>query len=307
MRLWPDCGRGHLSRIADEAGWDRPDVVGTGRAISRQAHMALNVGRSNGCSRAHRFTANSQQRGLLRRPVDTWSAPPDAGVPRRPLPSPVMSAEDPPGEGTAEGAAYADRFAAETPEMTAARDRAFHLPGSPPVEPAVGATMAVLAAGLDARSVVSIGSGGGLAGLWLMRGMRPDGVLTALDGDPEQLRAARKAFADAGIAPGRMRLIFGTPAEVLPRLSPGAYDMVVCAGPPREYSEHLRALLDLVRVGGSLVCHGLLEGGRIADRTARDPQSVAWREVARTVREEETLLSAVLPIGAGLLVATKRA
>jgi predicted O-methyltransferase YrrM len=218
-----------------------------------------------------------------------------------------MSAEQPPGGGTAEGAAYADRFAVETPEMVEARDRAAQLPGSPPVAPAVGAVLAVLAAGVEARSVVSIGSGGGLAGLWLLRGMRTDGVLTALDGDPEQLRAARKAFADARVAPGRARLIFGTPAEVLPRLSPGAYDLVVCDGAPREYAEHLPALLDLVRVGGSLTCHGLLAGGRIADRTARDPQTVAWREIARTIREDETLLSAVLPIGPGLLVATKRA
>jgi predicted O-methyltransferase YrrM len=94
---------------------------------------------------------------------------------------------------------------------------------------------------------------------------------------------------------------------VLPRLSPGAYDMVVCAGPPREYAEHLAGLLDLVRVGGTLTCHGLLEGGRVADRTARDPQTVAWREIVRTIREDENLLSAVLPIGNGLLVATKRA
>ncbi len=217
-----------------------------------------------------------------------------------------MSADRPPSGGGTEGAAYADRFALETQEMTAARNRAFHLPGSPPVEPAVGATLAVLAAGVEARSVVSIGSGGGLAGLWLMRGMRPDGVLTALDGDPEQLRATRTAFADAGIPAGRARMIFGTPAEVLPRLSSGAYDLVVCAGPPREYSEHLTGLLDLVRIGGMLVCHGLLEGGRVADRTVRDPQTVAWREISRTIRDDETLLSAVLPIGNGLLVATKR-
>jgi predicted O-methyltransferase YrrM len=90
-----------------------------------------------------------------------------------------MSAEQPPGGGTAEDAAYADRFAVETPEMVEARSRATHLPGSPPVEPAVGAVLAVLAAGVEARSVVSIGSGGGLAGLWLLRGMRADGVLTA--------------------------------------------------------------------------------------------------------------------------------
>jgi predicted O-methyltransferase YrrM len=218
-----------------------------------------------------------------------------------------MRAQEPPqGRGTAEGAACADRFATETPEMVAARERSHHLPGAPAVEPAVGATLAVLAAGVEARSVVSIGSGGGLAGLWLLRGMRPDGVLTALDGDPEQLRATRKAFAEAGIPAGRARMIFGTPAEVLPRLSSGAYDMVVCAGPPREYSEHLPALLDLVRVGGTLTCHGLLEGKRVADRTVRDPQTVAWREISRTIREDETLLSAVLPIGNGLLVATKR-
>jgi predicted O-methyltransferase YrrM len=221
-------------------------------------------------------------------------------------PSGVMSPQHPPGGGTAEGAAYADRFAVESPEMVAARERALHLSGPPPVAPAVGATLAVLASTVGARSVVSIGSGGGLAGLWLMHGMRTDGVLTALDGDPEQLRAARKAFVEAGIAPGRTRMIFGTPAEVLPRLSSGAYDLVVCAGQPREYSEHLAGLLDLVRVGGMLVCHGLLEGGRVADRSVRDPQTVAWREISRTIRDDETLLSAVLPIGSGLLVATKR-
>jgi predicted O-methyltransferase YrrM len=217
-----------------------------------------------------------------------------------------MSAQPPPGGGTAEGAAYADRFAVESDEMVAARERAARLTGSAPVEPAVGALLAVLASQIGAKSVVSIGSGGGLAGLWLLRGMRPDGVLTALDGDPEQLRAARAAFAEAGVPPGRARLIFGTPAEVLPRLSPGAYDMVVCAGPPKEYAEHLPGLVDLVRVGGTLTCHGLLAGGRIADRTVRDPQTVAWRQVARTVQEDESLLSAVLPVGTGLMVANKR-
>lgn len=188
------------------------------------------------------------------------------------------------------GAEYADRFVAESPALAAARTRAVHLPGSPPVQPAVGATLALLAATVSARSVVSIGSGGGVVGLWLLQGMRADGVLTALDGDPEQLRAARTAFADGGVPTGRTRLIFGTPAEVLPRLSPGAYDLVVTAGPPREYSPHLDALLGLVRGGGILACHGLLEGGRIGDRT---------------VREDETLMAAVLPIGSGLLVARK--
>jgi predicted O-methyltransferase YrrM len=217
-----------------------------------------------------------------------------------------MSA-DQPGGGPDAGAAYADRFATEAPEIAAARSRADRLPGAAPVAPAVGAALALLAAGVQARSVVSIGSGGGVAGLWLLQGMRTDGLLTALDADPAQLRAARTAFTEAGVPTSRTRLIFGTPAEVLPRLSSGAYDLVSCAGPPREYSAQLEALLDLVRPGGWLVLHGVLAGGRIADRTARDPQTVAWRELARAVREDERLLAAVLPVGAGLLVASRRA
>jgi predicted O-methyltransferase YrrM len=195
---------------------------------------------------------------------------------------------------------------AEDAVLAAARAQASEV-GLTPVGQAAGAALRFIAAASNAKAVVEVGTGTGVSGVWLLRGMRPDGVLTALDGDPEQLRAARKAFADSGIAPSRTRLIFGTPGEVLPKLSSGAYDLVVCAGPPREYSDHLQELLALVRVGGTLACHGVVEGGRVADRTARDPQTVAWREMARTIRDDETLLSAVLPIGAGLLLATKRA
>ncbi|KGH45467.1 methyltransferase [Modestobacter caceresii] len=217
----------------------------------------------------------------------------------------------PPTGGSPTGAAaYADSFAAETPAQVAARQRAMTSAEAfgtqVPVEPAVGATLSVLAAACDARSVVSIGSGGGVAGLWLLQGMRPDGVLTALDADPAELRAARQAFTEAGVPSGRTRLIFGTPGEVLPRLSPGAYDLVSCAGPPLEYAGNLAGLLGLIRHSGSLICHGLLTEDKIADPSARDAQTVAWREIARTLREDETLTCAVLPIGTGLLVATKR-
>ena len=217
-----------------------------------------------------------------------------------------MSAEGPPPAGGSAAGAYVERFVTESADIGAARARAERLPGPPPVAPSVGAMLSVLAASVSARSVVSIGSGGGVPGLWLLRGMRPDGVLTALDGDAAQLRAARTAFTEAGVPPSRTRLIFGTPGEVLPRLLPGAYDLVACSGPPRDYSDQLAGLLDLVHPGGTLVCHGLLAGGRIGDRTVRDPQTVAWRELARAVREDEALLSAVLPVGDGLLLASKR-
>ncbi|WP_082556720.1 O-methyltransferase [Modestobacter sp. Leaf380] len=223
----------------------------------------------------------------------------------------MTSAAGPPpvGGSPTDAAAYAATFAAESPALAAARHRAAAAVGAlgtvAPVEPAVGATLAVLAAGVGARSVVTIGGGGGVAGLWLLQGMKADGVLTALDADPTELRAARRTFADAGVPSGRTRLIFGTVGEVLPRLSTEAYDLVTCAGPPAEYSAQLAALLGLVRPGGSLVLHGITDSG-VADRKQRDPQTVAWREMVRAVKDDEALVCAVVPVGAGLLVATKR-
>ncbi|WP_409332709.1 O-methyltransferase [Trujillonella humicola] len=208
------------------------------------------------------------------------------------------------GDPAEPGRVYADRFATEPQALAAARARAAHLGGPPPVTPAVGATLAVLASGAGARAAVAVGSGGGVSGLWLLQGMRRDGVLTCLDVDAEHQRAARLAFAEAGHPPGRTRMIFGTPAEVLPRLSPGAYDVVACSTAPTDYAADLAGLLGLLRPGGLLVCCGLLEGGRVADRSARDPETVAWRDVARRVREDERLTSAVLPVGSGLLVAS---
>src|SRR5262252_5248997 len=78
------------------------------------------------------------------------------------------------------------------------------------VTPAVGALLRLLSATAQARSVVEIGTGLGVSGLWLLRGMRPDGVLTTVDIDLDHQDMARQVFAAAGITPGRSRLIAGS-------------------------------------------------------------------------------------------------
>ena len=55
-----------------------------------------------------------------------------------------------------------------------------------------------LAAAGGASNVVEIGTGTGVSGLWLLRGLRPDGVLTTIDVEPEHQAMARQSFAAAG-------------------------------------------------------------------------------------------------------------
>jgi predicted O-methyltransferase YrrM len=165
----------------------------------------------------------------------------------------------------------------------------------------------LIAAALNARSAVEIGTGCGTSGIWLLRGMRPDAVLTSVDVDPEHQRLARKAFTDAGFASNRYRLISGKALDVLPRLADGAYDLVFCDGDKQEYPDYLMAALRLLRPGGVVAFDNALWGGRVPDPSYDDPDTVAIRSLCEQVRVDERLVPALLPVGDGLLAAVKRA
>ena len=113
--------------------------------------------------------------------------------------------------------------------LAAARARAEEV-GVVPIGSGGGAALRFLASVLDARAVVEIGTGTGVSGLWLLRGMRADGVLTTVDIEAEHQRLARQTFAEAGIPTQRARTISGAALDVLPRLTDGHYDLVFCDG-----------------------------------------------------------------------------
>jgi predicted O-methyltransferase YrrM len=164
----------------------------------------------------------------------------------------------------------------------------------------------VLAAALPARSVVEIGTGAGVSGLWLLGGMPSDGVLTTIDVEPEHQRAAREAFAEAGVPGNRARVISGRALDVLPRLTDGAYDLVLCDAAKEEYEDYLQQALRLLRSGGVVAFDNALWHDRVADPAQRDETTTAIRELGRRVRDDEQLTSCMLPVGDGLLVAVKR-
>ncbi|HYV77796.1 MAG TPA: O-methyltransferase [Streptosporangiaceae bacterium] len=187
-----------------------------------------------------------------------------------------------------------------------ARRNAAQVGGASPVSPAVGATLRFIAAALSAKAVVEIGTGCGTSGIWLLRGMRHDAVLTSVDVEPEHQRLARRAYTEAGFASNRFRLILGKASDVLPRLTDGGYDLVFCDADKQEYPAYLTAALRLLRPGGVVAFDNALWGGRVADPGQDDPETAAIREAAGLVREDERLVPLLLPVGDGLLAAVKR-
>lgn len=195
---------------------------------------------------------------------------------------------------------------AEDDVLAAARARAEEV-GVVPVSPGAGAALRFLTAVLDARSVVEIGTGTGVSGVWLLRGMRPDGVLTTVDVEAEHQRLAKETFAEAGIASQRVRSIPGAALDVLPRLTDGHYDLVLCDGEKIEYAAYLAEAMRLLRPGGVVVFDNALWHDRVADPAKRDETTLAIRDLVRAVAESEDLTPVLLPVGDGLLAAKKHA
>ena len=194
-------------------------------------------------------------------------------------------------------------YVAEDDVMADARSAAGVL-GCVPVSSGVGTALRFLASAIRARAVVEVGTGTGISGLWLLRGMREDGVLTSIDVDPEHQRIARAAFTASGHGPSRIRLINGMGLEVLPRLTDGGYDLVLVDTSPADHPRYLDEALRLLRPGGIVALHGVLGPG-VLDPEAVDPGTLAMREVTRQVREDDRLAPTLLPLGEGLLAALR--
>jgi predicted O-methyltransferase YrrM len=199
---------------------------------------------------------------------------------------------------------YAEQYVPEDDVLTAARSRASEM-AAPPISPGTGAALRFAAALLGARNVVEIGTGCGISGVWLLRGMQSDGVLTSVDLEAEHQRLAKQAYSEAGFAAQRARLIPGAALEVLPRLTGGHYDLVFCDGDKQEYPQYLEQAMRLLRPGGVVGFDNSLWHDKVADSSARDPDTVAIREMLRLIAEDDELVSVLLPVGDGLLLAQK--
>jgi len=196
-------------------------------------------------------------------------------------------------------ARFAEEATVEPDYLVRARMHALEL-GAEPVSAAVGAQLAVLTAAARATSIVEIGTGAGVSGLWLLRGA-PQAILTTIDSEPEHLSAARRAFADARVPSTRLRFITGRAGDVLPRMNEASYDIVLVDADPAGVIEYVEHGLRLVKPGGIVLVPRVLHGGAVADPVRRDPVTVAYRSLIQETQGSPAVIGALSTTGEGLL------
>jgi predicted O-methyltransferase YrrM len=200
--------------------------------------------------------------------------------------------------------AFATNFLPETEIIQRARQRGAEI-GAYDTTPSVGSLLRYLTHLVGATSIVEVGTGAGVSGLWIFQAMTQKGLLTSIDDEVENAKLAKQAFEEAGINASRFRLITGNSREIVGKLADSLYDIFILRrnADLLETVEHAHRSL---RPGGVLVIDRALLGGKVADPTQRDPESIGYREVIKVIKEsQDHWLPMLLPVGDGVMVATK--
>jgi predicted O-methyltransferase YrrM len=199
--------------------------------------------------------------------------------------------------------AFAESFIHEDYFMQLARKNGEEVGAAEPTA-AVGNFLKFLTQLTGAKSVVEIGTSSGVSGLWVLQGLPSDGVLTTIDAEREHSKIARNIFEEADIPSTKYRIITGNLIDVIGKLADNSYEVVITRD-GMDLFEVVQESHRLLRPGGLLVIDHALSGGKVADSTQRDPESISRRDAIKVIKEDARWSSTVIPIGAGILLANK--
>ena len=198
---------------------------------------------------------------------------------------------------------FAEEFGSERDDIAGLRRHSLEF-GIEPITPATGAQIAATVAATSAVNIIEIGTGIGVSGLWMLSGA-PMATLTSIDIEADYQQIAKKAFLDAGLPANHIRLITGRAREVLPRMNEQSYDVVLVDADPQSVIEYVEHGLRLVRHGGSVLVAHALWRGRVADPAQRDDTVTGFRTLLKEIGGSDAVISALSPVGDGLLHITK--
>ncbi|MCB1725187.1 MAG: class I SAM-dependent methyltransferase [Chromatiaceae bacterium] len=198
----------------------------------------------------------------------------------------------------------------ETPEMRALRETTATLARAHmQISPEQGQFMALLVELTGARRIIEIGTFTGYSALCMARAMPPDGELVCCDVSTEWTAVGIPFWERAGVRE-RIDLRIAPAVDTLDTLiavgGSGTFDMAFVDADKEASLDYYERCLQLLRPGGLVMFDNTLWSGSVADPADQDADTIALRELNRTLHADQRVSISLVPIGDGLTLARKR-
>ena len=197
----------------------------------------------------------------------------------------------------------------EAPILRELREETAHLEmARMQIAPEQGQFMGLLLRLIGARRYLEVGTFTGYSALACALAMPADSELHALDISEDWTAMARRYWSRAGVA-DRIKLHLGAARETMAgfaRSEPGSFDAIFIDADKTSYADYIHYGCELLRPGGLMMVDNVLWGGRVADASIDDEDTVALRRVNESLLADERFDISMVPVADGLTLARKR-
>lgn len=172
------------------------------------------------------------------------------------------------------------------------------------IAPEQASFMQILLRGCGAREVVEVGTLAGYSAISMARALPPEGRVRTIEVSGPHADFAEAWIAKSDVA-GRVEVLRGPGAEVLPGLADDSADAAFLDADKVNYPTYLEHCLRIVRTGGLIMADNAFAFGHLLDPEADTESVLAIRRFNDIVAAEERLHPVLVPLGDGMWVAVK--
>jgi caffeoyl-CoA O-methyltransferase len=198
----------------------------------------------------------------------------------------------------------------EPPLLARLREETQRLPsGGMQISPEQGRFMAFLVELVGVRRYLEVGVFTGYSSLAVALAMPADGRIVACDRSEEWTSVARRYWREAGVSEKidlRIGFALDTLDELLEGGARGTFDFAFVDADNAGALEYYARGLEHLRRGGLYAFDTALWAGRVADPKNDEPSTLGVRALNSRVSNDPRVSATLVPIGDGLLLATKR-
>jgi predicted O-methyltransferase YrrM len=199
--------------------------------------------------------------------------------------------------------------AAETDAQRRLREETRKLPAAGmQIGPDQGAFLSLIVGAIGAKNAIEIGTFTGYSAIAIARALPKTGKLICCDVSEEWTSIAKRYWKDAGLEK-RIDLRLAPALETLESLigkgKEGAFDFAFIDADKTGYDAYYEACLKLLRPNGLIAIDNVLWSGAVADKRARDKDTLALRALNLKISNDARVDAALLTVGDGVMLVRK--